>query len=418
MEDIPISWLFAALIACLFLSAFFSASETAMMSLNRYKLNSHARSGNRMAMRTRKLIQQTDRLLGVLLLGNTLFNTLSATLSTLLSARLFAGNELALAIATLIVGFAILVVAEAAPKVIAAAHAQRFSYIASYPLSLILTITYPAVWFVNLFVQGILRAFRIKTSKEGEHLTLSREELRMLVLDAGGMMPQKNHSVLVNTFELDQFTVEDVMTPRNLIEAIDLSSPIETIRDQLTSCHHTRLPVYRDNTDTIIGILHVKRLLHHGIETLSHESFPDLLREPYFVPAGTPLFTQLQAFQESQRRLALVVDEYGDLIGLLTLEDILEQLVGEFTSTTPMHKQMAQAQSDGSTIIDGQINLRDLNRKLGTQFPLDGPKTLNGLILEYLESIPESATCIQAYGQRMEIMQTHDRQIRSVRLYA
>lgn len=416
MEDIPISWLFFGLILCIFASAFFSASETAMMALNRYRLNSQAREGNRFARKTQSLLKETDRLLGVILLGNTLLNTLAATLTTLISARLFAGNELALGLATLLVGFAILVFSEATPKVLAASYPQPLAYAASYPLAFLLKLFNPAVWFVNIFVAAMIRLLRL-TQNSGEHSPLSSEELRLLVLEAGNFIEKKHHSILLNLFELESITVDDVMTPRHEIESIDLSAPEEEIRRQLATCHHTRLPIHEGNSDDVLGIVHVRKVLHAGLEALTPDSLREIMREPYFIPSGTPLFTQIQAFQENQRRIGLVVDEYGEMRGLVTLEDILEQMVGEFTSNSPATSGMMRAQEDGSTMVDGKSNLRELNRKLGTRFPLDGPKTLNGLILEYFEAIPEAGTCVEIAKHRMEIVQTQDRHIRSVRLY-
>jgi Mg2+/Co2+ transporter CorB len=416
LESIPLSALVLALVACLLTSAFFSAAETAMMALNRYRLHSHAREGNRFALRTAALLKHTDKLLGVILLGNTLINTLSATLSTLITAKLFAGNEFALGIATLLVAFAILVVSEAIPKVLAASYPQQMAYGASYPLSFLLRLFYPAVWFVNLFVAGLLRLFRLRRP-DGEHAPLSREELRMLVLEAGHFIEKKHHSILMNLFELENISVDDVMTPRHEIEAINLSAPIDEIRRQLATCHHTRLPVYEDDRDNVLGIVHVRKVLHASLDDITHENLREIIRAPYFIPAGTPLFTQMQAFQENNRRIGLVVDEYGELRGLVTFEDILEQMVGEFTSNSPGYGTLAKPQGDGSTLLDGKANLRELNRKLGTSFPLTGPKTLNGLILEYFEAIPEQGTCLEIAGQRLEIVQTQDRNIKSVRLY-
>ena len=416
MDTVPLSWLFAALVASLFGSAFFSGAETAMMALNRYRMNSDAHHGNRFAARTAALLKRTDKLLGVILLGNTLINTLSATLATLITARLFAGNELALGIATLLVAASILIISEATPKVLAASYPQTFAYGASYPLSFLLRLFSPAVWFVNLFVAGLIKLFRLR-GPTGEHAPLSVEELRVLVLEAGNFIEKKHHSILLNLFELEHVTVDDVMTPRHLIEALDISAPIEEVRRQLMTCHHTRLPVYEDDPDNLLGLIHIRKVLHASQGEIEIAHLREIMREPYFIPSGTPLFTQMQAFQENQRRMGMVVDEYGELLGLVTLEDILEQMVGEFTSNAPSLGHLFKPQADGSMLVDGKASLRELNRKLGTVFPVSGPKTLNGLILEYFEDIPESGTCMEIAGQRMEIVQTQDRSIRSVKLY-
>lgn len=387
-----------------------------MMAINRYRLNSHAREGNRFALQTQKLLNKTDQLLGVILLGNTLVNTLSATLTTLIAARLFVGNELVLGLAALLVGFAILVFSEATPKVLAATYPQPIAYAASYPLAFLLRVFTPAVWFVNLFVLGVIRLFRLNRIHEGS-APLSSEELRLLVLEAGKLIEKKHHSILLNLFELESITVDDVMTPRHEMETIDLTHPIEEIRRQLSTCHHTRLPVYEGESDDILGIVHARQVLHSGLENLSAEGLRAIIREPYYIPSGTPLFTQIQAFQENRRRIGLVVDEYGELRGLVTLEDILEQMVGEFTSSAPTTSHLIREQADGRLMVEGKANLRELNRKLGTRFPLTGPKTLNGLILEYFEAIPEPGTCLEIAGHRMEIIQTQDRHIRSIHIY-
>ncbi len=369
-----------------------------MMALNRYRLTNDVRAGNRFAIKTAELLKRTDKLLGVILLGNTLLNTASATLSTLITAKLFSESELALGLTALAVGFAILVLSESTPKVLAAAYPQFTAYATSYPLYLMLRVFSPAVWFVNLFVAGLMRLFRLRRPGD-EQAPLSREELRTLVLEASHFIAQKHHSILVNLFELESITVDDVM------------------RRRLTTCHHTRLPVYDDDPDNVLGIIHVRKVLHASQGEITVDTLREIMREPYFIPSSTPLFTQIQAFQENHRRLGLVVDEYGELQGLVTLEDILEQMVGEFTSNSPAQGNLLKSHDDGNLLVDGKASLRELNRKLATQFPVDGPKTLNGLILEYFEDIPDAGTCLEIAGQRMEILQTHDRSIRSVKLY-
>jgi len=387
-----------------------------MMAINRYRLNAAARAGNHFAIQTSALLRETDKLLGVILLGNTLLNTASATLSTLITAKLFLGNEFAVGIAALAVSFAILVVSEATPKVLAAAYPQFTAYAASYPLAFLLRVTYPAVWFVNLFVAMVMRLFRLR-GPGGDNTPLTREELRTLVLEASHFIAPKHHSILLNLFDLENFTVDDVMTPRHEIEAIDLTAPLDDIKRRLSTCHHTRLLIYEEDPDDVLGIIHVRKVLHASQDELTLDTLREIMREPYFIPSGTPLFTQMQAFQENHRRLGLVVDEYGELQGLVTLEDILEQVVGEFTSNSPAQGKLLKAEISGNVVVEGKASLRELNRKLATTFPLDGPKTLNGLILEYFEAIPETGTCLTIAGQRMEILQTQDKSIRSVRLY-
>ncbi|MDO9188446.1 MAG: transporter associated domain-containing protein, partial [Sulfurimicrobium sp.] len=271
--------------------------------------------------------------------------------------------------------------------------------------------------FVNLFVQALLWILRLKPGTANSS-SLSLEELRTMVLEAGHYIPKKHQSILINLFELENITVDDVMTPRNQIEAIDIDAPAEDIRSQLSTSHHTRILVYQGQLDNIIGLVHVRKVLHQTqTGELDADALRDILREPYFIPAGTALFTQLQHFQENQRRLGMVVDEYGELLGLVSLEDILEEIVGEFTTHAPAQGSSYRHQDDGSWLVDGSSQLRDLNRKLGLQFPLDGPKTLNGLILEHLEDIPEAGISLKISGVTLEIMQTQDRSVKGVRIF-
>ncbi len=417
MGDTPTSVLLGALVALLILSGFFSISETSMMALNRYRLKHLAQSGHRGARLTTQLLARTDKLLGVILLGNNLVNAAAATLVTLITVRLLGEGELALTVGTLAVTFAILVFSEITPKVMGAAYPERIALPLSFVLTPLLKIFYPIIWFVNLFVQGLLWILRLNPGSATAS-TLSQEELRTLVLEAGHYIPKKHQSILINLFELENITVDDVMTPRNQIEAIDIDAPAEEIRHQLSTSHHTRIPVYQGQLDNIIGLVHARKVLHQTqIGELDAEALRDIMREPYFIPASTALFTQLQHFQENQRRIGMVVDEYGELLGLVSLEDILEEIVGEFTTHAPAQGGAYRRQEDGGWMVDGSSLLRDLNRKLGLQFPLDGPKTLNGLILEHLEDIPEAGISLKINGVALEIMQTQDRSVKSVRIF-
>ncbi len=415
MEDASLAILFAILFLCLIASAFFSMSETAMMAINRYRLASRAQSGYRPAILTQRLLQQTDRLLGVILLGNNFVNTICASVATLITFRLIGQNELALGLATSLVTFSILIFSEATPKVIAATHPEPIAYAACYPLFFLLKALYPAVWFVNLFVAALLRLLHIRTQHGNSH-ALAPDELRLLVIESARFMEKKHHSILLNLFELSSITVDDVMTPRHLIESIDLEAEQHALRQALLTGHHTRVPVHNGDPDNIIGILHARKILSMRTEDISPENLREVMRPPYFIPSGTPLFTQLQNFQENRRRMALVVDEYGELQGLVTLEDILEQIIGEFTTNNPSTSMQFIRQADDSILLDGASLLRDINRKLRTSFPLVGPKTLNGLILEYFEDIPDAGTCLIIDEHRLEIVQTQDRSIRTVRL--
>ena len=416
MDEIPLHTLLIVFVVLLVVSAFFSISETGMMALNRYRLRHLARTGRRGARLTAQLLSRTDRLLGVVLLGNNLVNAAAAALVTVITFRLFGESELALTLGTLAVTFAILIFSEITPKVIGATYPERIAFPAAYVLSPLLKLVYPIVWFINLFVSGLLWLLRLKPQNSQTH-TLSMEELRTLVLEGANFLPQKHQNILLNLFDLESITVEDAMTPRNQIGAVDIESTPDEIRRQIATSNHTRLPIYRGRLDDIVGIVHVRKVLNLSEgEQISAETLREIMREPYFIPLDTPLLTQLQNFQEQQDRMALVVDEYGELKGLLTLEDILEEIIGEFTTHSPLQTARFRRMEDGSIIVEGGSLLRELNRKLGYRFPLGGPKTLNGLILEHLQDIPEPGTSLKLAGYPLEVLQTQDRVIRSVRL--
>jgi Mg2+/Co2+ transporter CorB len=418
LETLSISTLFGLLAGLLFLSACFSASETAMMAINRYRLRHAAETGHRGAILTLSLLNQTDKLLGVILLGNNLVNIAAATLATIISIRLFGESDVALSLATLLLTFLILVFSEVTPKVLGASYPERVAYPAAYALTPMLKLAYPVVWFVNLFVQAILRLLRIKPPEPGHGSRLGLEELRTIVLESSGVLPREHHRILVNLLELEDITVDDVMTPRNQIEAIDIEDDPERLRQQISTSHHTRLVVHAGSADNLLGVLHVRRVLHALTgEELDPDTLKENLEEPYFVPAGTPLFTQLRNFQSSRRRLALVVDEYGELQGLVTLEDLLEEMVGEFTTQAPSDTGYLRREEDGSWLAEGTVLLRHLNRKLGLSLPLDGPKTLNGLLLEQFEDIPEAGVSLKLGDVPVEIVQTQDRAVKMARIY-
>ena len=402
----------------LLVSAFFSIAETSMMALNRYRLKHLIKLGSHAAKLTGALLDKTDRLLGVILLGNNLINAASAMIAALIAERLLGKNEYVLAAATLVVTFLILVFSEITPKVIGATYPERFALPSSYILTPLLRVTYPVVWFVNLFVQGLLKLLRIKprgdTDGDG---ALSMEELRTLILEGGHYVPAKHQTIMINLFDLENMTVDDTMTPRPQIEGFDISDKIEAIRDTLATAHHTRLVVYEGGLENVLGIVHVRKVLNATRrEPLSKEALREIMREPYFIPVGTPLLQQLQNFQENQRHVAIVVDEYGEMQGLVTLKDILEEIVGEFTSQTPATGGLYHKQPDGSVIVEGSCPVRVLNRKLGLKFPVDGPKTINGLLLEQLEDIPEPGVAVKIAGYPIEILQTEDTKVKVVRI--
>ncbi|SDH84344.1 HlyC/CorC family transporter [Nitrosomonas sp. Nm132] len=417
MEDVPLPILLAILVLLLILSGFFSLSETSMMAINRYRLKHLAKQGHRGARLTAQLLANTDRLLGVILLGNNLLNSAAATLVAVITSAFFAHNDFALLIGTICVTLAILIFSEITPKVIAATYPEKIALTASYALTPLLKIFYPAVWFINLFVQGLLILFRLK-SKENTAHKISPEELKMLVLEAGHFIQKKHQSVLINLVDLETVTVDDVIVPRSQIEAIDLEADDEAIHDQLLTCHHTRLPVYRGHLDNVVGIIHARKIFNQMRSgKITATMLEKVMQEPYFIPSGTPLFSQLQLFQENRKRIGLVVDEYGEWIGLVTLEDILEEIIGEFTTHPPTQTSTFIRQPDGSIIVEGSVLLRDLNRKLGFHLPLDGPKTLNGLILEHFQDIPEAGIGLNIAGHPMEIIQTKNQVVKVVRIY-
>jgi Mg2+/Co2+ transporter CorB len=417
LDSYPIGTLLWALVALVVLSGFFSMSETAMMALNRYRLRHLVKQARRGAKKTAELLAQTDKLLGVILLGNTLINAAAATLAGLITLHYFGEDRWAQGIGTLLIAFVLLVFSEIAPKVVGAAYAETIALHLSFVLKPMLWLAYPAVWFVNLFVRALLAVLHL-TPKPGDHSPrLTPEELRFLVLEAGNFIPKKHQSILLNLFDLEHITIEDVMTPTAKIEAIDLEAPLETISEQLATSYHTRLLAYRGSLDEIAGILHLRRLFAAShVDPISVEMIESLLIPAYFVPATTPALTQLAFFQENRERLGLVVDEYGELLGLVTLEDIVEEMIGEFTTSTPAGPRRLAWDADGSVLVEGGSQLRELNRKLGLTFRLDGPKTLSGLIVEYLEDIPEAGVGMVIDGCRMEIVQTQDRIVKVVRL--
>jgi magnesium and cobalt exporter, CNNM family len=414
MDDIPLGTLAAALAVLLVSSGFFSIAETAMMAANRHRLRHRAHRGERGAKQALSLLAQIDKLLGVILLGNTLVAAAAATLTAVITKRLFGEGELALALGTLAITFAILVFAEISPKVVGAAHADRIAPVVSYALTPMLKIAAPIVWFVNLFVQGLLRVLRIKPVADAG-ATLSQEELRSLVLE-GQYFRGKHRSMLANLLDVEALTVDDVMTPRNQIHFLDLTAKRQQLMAQLATSYHSRLPACEGALENIVGIVHLKDVLQlQQAGEVEAEHLREILRPPYFVPQGTPLLIQLQQFQTDRQRLGLVVDEYGELQGLVTIEDIIEEIIGDFTTSVPGSESYRRA-ADGTVTVDGMAPLRRLNRKLGTQFPLEGPKTLNGLIVEQLGEIPDAGTRVRVAGQAMEILQTQDRAIRVVRL--
>jgi len=412
-DDVPLSALIGLLVTLLVLSAFFSGSETALMSLNRYQLRHKAREGHRGARLAEQLLQRPDRLIGLILLGNNLVNFSAASLVAIIALKI--GGQPAVALGTLILTLVVLIFSEAAPKTLAAMHPERLAFPAAiiyYPL---LKITYPIVWMTNLASNGVLWLLGVRGSDAQLH-SLTQEELRTIVHEAGGRISNRYRSMLLSILDLEKVTVDDVMVPHNEIIGIDLDDDPAEIEQIITRSEHTRLPVYRDNIDQVIGILHMRRLANLAQRSFQKEALIELLDEPYFVPEGTPLSTQLVQFQRRRKRIALVVDEYGDIQGIVTLEDILEEIVGEFTTDPADDDEDVIKEGANTWLVDGTANIRDLNRSQEWHLPTDGPKTINGLILELLETIPDPRTCLKINGYPIEIVETDDNRIRTVRV--
>ncbi|NWG31808.1 MAG: HlyC/CorC family transporter [Rhodocyclaceae bacterium] len=416
MGDYPLSTQSIALVMLLVLSGFFSMSETSMMAANRYRLRHLASQGHRGAQLALRLIASTDKMLGVILLGNNLVNAAAATLVSVIAIELFGGEEWALAAGTLFITFAILVFSEITPKIIGAANAERIAVILAFLLWPLLRLSYPVVWFINLFATGLLKVLRLEPA--GEPAALTTEELRTVVLESGRYLPEAHRDILVNLFDLEHITVEDIMTPRGELESIDITAPIDEIRDQLATSFHTRLPVYEGEPGNVIGILHLRRLvaLVLGGE-IDHATLRENLAAPYFIPAETHAYDQLRFFRENRQRLGLVVDEYGELLGLVTIEDIIEEIVGKFTTSMPGSEALIHWNEDGTALVDGGHSLREINRALGLDLPIDGPKTLNGLILEHLRDIPEIGVGLRINGIPMEVIQTENRRVKVVKIH-
>jgi Mg2+/Co2+ transporter CorB len=417
LDNLSIFGQIAVLVFLLLLSAFFSSAETCLMALNRYRLRHLVNDGHRGARLAQLLLDKTDLLLGAILLGNTFAAVSIATISDDMSQRLLGDGTTGLWLGTIAITLVILIFGEITPKVIAAAHAERLALTYSYVLYPLTRLIYPFLWFTNLFVQGLLKLLRIKVNFKEATQAISTDELRTIVSEAGHYIPQKNRAILLNLLDLETATVDDVMTAHTQIEAVNIDSPFDELLQQINSSHHTRILVRQGSQEDIIGILHIRKIINqmrNGELTL--EGILETIIEPYFIPSGTPLYAQIQQFQEKHQRLALVVDEYGELKGLVTLEDILEEIIGEFTTQSPTRASILHKEEDGSWILDGSISLRELNKKLQLDLPLDGPRTLNGLILERFEDIPEPGTSIKIDHCALEILQTQDKIVKSVRI--
>ncbi len=412
-DDVPLAGLIVLLVVLLMFSAFFSGSETALMSLNRYQLRHKAREGHRGARLAEKLLRRPDRVIGLILLGNNLVNFSAASLVALIAFKI--GGEPAVALGAVVLTLVVLVFSETAPKTLAALHPERVAFPAAiiyYPL---LKITYPLVWLTNVAANGVLFLFGVRAN-HSELPALTREELRTVVHEAGSRIARQYRRMLISILDLEKVTVDDVMVPHNEIIGVDLDDDDDEIEAIINNSEHTRLPVFRDTIDNVVGILHLRKLANLAQQELTKDRLQRLLSEPYFVPEGTPLSMQLVQFQRRRERIALVVDEYGDIQGIVTLEDILEEIVGEFTTDPADDVEDVISEGTNTFLVDASANIRELNRSQNWDLPTDGPKTINGLIVELLETIPESNTCLKINDYPIEIVETDDNRIRTVRI--
>ena len=407
----------AVLILC---SAFFAMSETALMAANKYRLRHLAKRGNRGAITTLWLLDRTDKLLSLVLIANTLINAMATALVTAIAILFFGHAESVISIATAVVAFLLIVFAEISPKVIGATYPERISLVAAIILRPMMHAAKPVIWFVNLFVSSVLKLLRIQSGGNVHEHRVSPEELRSIVLEGGNFIPQKHKSILLNLFDLETISVEDIMTPRGQIEAIDLASSVAEIKRELTTCYHNKLIVYEGEINKILGVLHVRKavaLLNQDDE-LTVEHFRALLSTPYYIPQDTGVFTQLQYFQENRERLGIIVDEYGEVQGIVTLEDIIEEMIGEFTTSVPgaSRSDSFAWDKDGACLLEGSTPLRDINKRLGLSFALDGPKTVNGLLLEQLQEIPDAPIALKMGSCVIEVVQVQNQAIKVVKL--
>lgn len=403
------------LIVLIILSAFFSCAETGLMAVNRYRLRHKARSKKRAALLVLTLLQRPDRLLGMLLIGNNFANIFASAIATLLAIHFF--GEKGVIISTGLLTFLILIFAEVAPKTLASLYPERIATIIAWPVFILLKLFYPIVWLINVVANGLLLLFRIRVTGLVPE-PISREELRSIVHETTGKMSSRYRNMLLGILDLNKVIVDDVMIPRHEITGIDLEQNWSFIQQQIAISQHDWMPVYRENINQIVGILHARELINIALTgAFNRNKLQQILHEPYFVPVGTPLNVQLLQFQQKRKHIAFVVDEYGGIQGLLTLKDILEEIVGEFTSSVSGANKLIQAQADGSYLVEGAVTIRELNRTTHWQFPTRGPRTLSGLIIEYLEAIPRAGTSVRIANYPIEIVQVEENRVKTARVF-
>lgn len=416
MGDISTGLLFALLAILILISAYFSSSETGMMSLNRYRLRHLASQGHKGAKRVEALLERPDRLIGLILIGNNLVNILASAIATIIGMRLY--GDYGVAIATGVLTLVILVFAEITPKTLAALFPEKVSYTSSILLRILMKLMAPLVIFINFITNGLLRLLGVKASESSSD-PLSSEELRTVVNEAGSLIPRRHQDMLISILDLEHVTVNDIMVPRNEITGIDINDDWKSIVRQLTHSAHGRVVLYRDQIDEVVGMLRLRQAYRLMLEKneFNKETLLRAADEVYFIPEATPLNVQLLKFQRNKERIGMIVDEYGDIIGLITLEDILEEIVGEFTtSMSPSLVEEITPQSDGSYLIEGSANIRDINKGLNWKLPTDA-RTLNGLILEHLQDIPESYLSLEIANHKMELIEMAENKIKLVKVY-
>ncbi len=414
MNELSTATLFITLAVLILFSGFFSGSETALMTLNRYRLKSLADKNHMGAKLAIKLLSRPDRLLGLILLGNNIVNIFAATLSTIIALRLY--GEIGLVVAPFALTFIILVFAEVTPKTLAALKPEKLAFPAAFVYTALSAPLYPFVWLVNIFSNTLLRLVGVHPDKDQSH-ELNADELRAVVVESEQFMPRVHSDMLLGILDLEQVSAEDIMIPRNEITGIDLNDDWNDIVHQITHSQRTRVPIFHDSIDNTIGVLHLRKVLNlFARDELSMETLKKLIKPAYFIPAGTPLTRQLLNFQDNRRRSGLVVDEYGSIQGLITLEDILEEIVGQFTTDSHTRTAGIHKQDDDNYLIDGNTHIREINRALNWTLPADGPKTLNGVILEHMEMIPPTGTSLMIDDYTIEIMRSTNNAVQTAKV--
>lgn len=418
-DDVPLGFLIGFLVLLIVLSAFFSGTETALVALNRYRLRHKARSGHRGARFAESLLQRPDRLITLILFGNNLVNFTAAVIAGAITLRLFGSAAWITAAGTVVFTLVVLVFAEVMPKTLAALHPERLAFPASYIYYPLQKIAFPLIWLIGLVANSMLKLAGVSPTDADQH-NLTIDELRVIVNESGALLPRKRHRMLQGILELEEMSVDDVMVPHNEIAGINFDDDWPTILETIRTSTYTRLPIYHDSIDNVIGMLDLRRLIHvEGLEHLDAAKLTAIMDDPYFIPEGTALHKQLVQFQQNRRRAALVVDEYGDIQGLVTLEDILEEIVGEFTTDiAPTHNDVKPDKGNSSYLVNASANIRSLNRMMNWDLPTDGAKTLNGVILEHLETIPETGTGLRLGDYPIEIVQTSDNVVNLVRIHS